>query len=58
MKTVYYVLVQQPPAYQNPVLQKQITCESGDTLHLSGMNVTDDDMQIVVFYGIQEKKVY
>ena len=57
MRRLYHVLVRQPPAYQNTVLQNQIVRESGDTLHLSGMGVTDDDMQIVLFYGIQEKRV-
>lgn len=57
-RRLYHVLVRQPPVYQNPVLQKQIIRESGDTLHLNDMEVTDEDMQIVVFYGIQEKRVY
>jgi hypothetical protein len=54
---MYFDLVCAPPTNQNLELQKHITDEESDSLHLCDMNLTDEDMKIVAYYAIRDKEV-
>ena len=51
-------IISSPPTHKNPQLQQKIeTNKNAQSLDLSSMHLTDDDMQIVVYYFLQNNKV-
>ncbi len=47
-----------PPKYQNVKLEKIITENKANSeLYLCGKNLTDQDIEIVVYYALQNNKV-
>ena len=48
----------EPPKFRNPKLEKLIeNNKNGKILSLKGMKLTDQDMEIVAYYGIRNDQV-